>query len=114
MATETTLGERLLDAADQWAGAVEAKDFVAQEHAIAALRTLAARATAAERLAVACDREVATRDVLNAAIERMYADPDKGSGMDTEDEAATFEAACNDHDNALAAWRAINGEATNG
>lgn len=74
------------------------------------LRALAARADAAERLAVAGDREVATRDALNAALERMYADPDKGRDMDTEEEAATYEAACNEYDEALAAWRAINGE----
>lgn len=126
MATEQTLGQRILDAADAYANAVQEAiqtwgagewtghhdEATAEE--LATLRALAARADAAERLAVAGDREVATRDALNAALERMYADPDKGRDMDTEEEAATFEAACNEYDEALAAWRAITEEVTDG
>ena len=105
MATEPTLGRRIMIEATICKDAPAGSAMVSK--AWADLRALCARADAAERLAVAAELEVATRDALNAALERMYADPDKGRGMDTEEEAATYEAACNEHDNALAAWWAL-------
>ncbi|MBK7782369.1 MAG: hypothetical protein IPJ58_16660 [Ardenticatenia bacterium] len=82
MATETTLGARILDAARDWGATGAAHGWHRDETLaeLAELRALCARADAAERLAVAlsplglhiCDDEPGA-DEVNAAMEAWWA-----------------------------------------
>lgn len=87
MATEPTLGARILDAA---VGLACAGNRATVDRSMDKLRALAARADAAERLAVAVD--VLDRDDWR------------------EVDADGVPLVANEHIEALAAWRAITGE----
>lgn len=87
---EPTLGARILDAATWWTECVDSGDQAGQGDAQTALRALCARADAAERLAVA------------VAVVRREA---------PGQEHQQFIDSINEWERALAAWRAINGEA---
>lgn len=101
MVTEPTLGQRILDAANRYKdahrGGLGAADAWADIH------TLAARADAAERLAVAV---VAVADAAEQVESTLRDDriAVKREWLAAKDEG----------DNALAAWRAINGEVADG
>lgn len=88
--TEPTLGTRILDAADQLTDRTMDWDDGGIADANDALAALAARADAAERLAVAVD--VLDRDDWR------------------EVDADGVPLVANEHDNALAAWRATTEE----
>ena len=89
MMAEPTLGQRILDAATWLTECVDSGDQAGQGDAQTALRALCARADAAERLAVASSRYIATIDGQRAWT----------TGTDS------------DLSEALAAWRAITEEA---
>ena len=116
MATEPALAQRIMDAATAYANAVQEAiqtwgagewtghhdEATAEE--LATLRALAARADAAERLAVA-------GDVYWGAIEAY----DTSENEDDWDELLVgLKSRRVQLDNALAAWRAITEEVTDG
>ena len=102
---EPTLGQRIMDAAEAYANAVQEAiqtwgagewtghhdEATAEE--LATLRALAARADAAERLAVAVDTAAGDREVNDWSYDARRLD---------------------EYNSALAAWRAINGEVADG
>lgn len=89
METEPTLGNRILDEVLEYAASIRERETTGARMGLDRLRALCARADAAGRGMV-------------ALVERLECRTDDGDLMREVQE---------EYDNALAAWRAINGEA---
>ena len=105
MMAEPTLGQRILDAATWWTECVDSGDQAGQGDAQTALRALCARADAAERLAEA----TVFRDEAMADESETHR-PGYRSDIPNVVFAVRLLAAKEVYSEALAAWRAINGE----
>jgi hypothetical protein len=108
MATEPTLGTRILDEVLEYAGSIREGETTGARLGLERLRALAARADVAERLAKA--------DAEDARAWRAYHDAGGAGGDDAtlDTLAAAVDAADEEREEALAAWWAIEGNEVTG